>query len=292
MIEEGTEIVSPMTQEFTQPPERGTATATQQVAVKEMIVEKGDLYPFNADSYEIPINVAPIGYPEHWTIHRLARLENEWLLERERGSSTKSVPAGNGENVLKMDADEPNANLYNRALLAVKGLTASGEWVSVTPDLLRRIKFGWKVTAVSGYHYGTAKVIWSPEELYVDSNNESLKQVRLEIGAKTVPDFTIDFYLKAPGELDIAFYRTNSVQIRTQRGERVGGTKLVTDLRIASRLFEALFVKCDGGGIVVNGEVVAYNDSLRQDFLKAIDYEWQSKVVEALMTAEQGSLLD
>lgn len=133
-----------------------------------------------------------------------------------------------------------------------------------------------------------AKTLWSLEEIFNDKISR-LKTVRLEIGGQHEPDFVVDFLLKNPGEIDIAYCRANLTQLRAVPFDRIKNLKIVTDLRVSDKLFKKLFITCRGAGIISiransSRKIRPFSSRLKSAFVNSLSRKLQLLIVQTLFS--------
>lgn len=225
----------------------------------EIIGKSGAKFVFNADHYDIPA--------ADKKIYRLRAGKNEELLKHENSGVTGKLAQ------------------FNSLVFAAKD--ENSEWIEIDSEVLEGIEEKTKLTVINDFYFAVAKILWNPDELFIDAGSVNFIKLRLEIGVSHKPQFVVDFLMNRPEPSHLYFYRINIVK-KLPRINRIEKLDRIS-LTAANILFTQLFHSCDGN-IVINRQIVPFSAALTELFIDAINFEWQSKIVEELINAELGTL--
>lgn len=255
----------------------------------------GQPYVLNSTDSVIPVNVAPKGTAAHWIHIRLRRPKREELLEREEATATLMRPKG-GETLIVSDNWGPNVTLGAAIAVEVSGLEEDES--QFVPARQAQLEKGWLDKAVKGYYAQAARLLWDRSLLRKDTNPNTVLRVRHEFGTGELPDYVIHWQFRKPDEITQGDYRINSQKISTGSGGRRAESKFITDLTVAERTFDEIFVGVEGAVIAVEQaggegfELITYTEERREEFLAAIDPIIKRAAVEPVMEWLEGQLSD
>lgn len=256
----------------------------------------GQPYVLNSTDAVIPVNVAPKGSAAHWLYLKLRRPRREELLAREVAATTVIKPKGGGESLIVTNDWEPNVELGRQIVTEVKGLDGGDTFV---PAKGAGLLPGWLNKAVQGLYAQAAKLLWDVSLLRIDSDQKTILRVQHEFGTGELPDYVVIWQFSKPDEVTQADYRLNSQKISTGGGGRRASSKFITDLAVAERTFDEIFLGVEGGVIAVQDEsaesgfkLITYTEARREEFLAAIDPVVKRAAVEPVMEWLEGQLSD
>lgn len=256
----------------------------------------GQPYVLNSTESVIPVNVAPKHSAAHWIYIKLRRPTRPELLEREEATTTRMKPKGGGETLILSNDWQPNVDLGLKIAVEIKGIDDDETFV---PAKQARPEKGWLNKAVQGYYAQSARLIWDRSMLRTDSDQNTVLRVHHEFGIHELPDYVIFWQFSKPDEVTQADYRINGQKISTGSGGRRAESKFVTDLSVAERTFDEIFVGVENAVIAIPDagaesgfKLITYTEERRAEFLAAIDPVVKREAVTPVMEWLEGQLSD
>lgn len=271
--------------------ETGTQTTYQTPIEPEAAVavdNAANLYPLDQSEFEIKINLKPNADVPVYVTHYLRRPTLVELLDRDKAVVTEIETLSKSESIINANTDAANVALYDKIALAIAGYPLSDGQPkearrSITPELVARVPATHKLTALRGLYATTCEVEDSDALVYgLDCDTVVVRQ---EIGWHDEPDYVLRHTLSMPSEKQRLDYARKASQTRYVGTGKKQKIRIVTNLRAAVELYDALLVQVDGGvieGQPING-VVAMN---------RIDPQFKQQVITALMGVFEEALSD
>lgn len=259
-------------------------TATEPIEEVLDAVDKISAYPLDQDEFDIPIktNRGQMVY------HKLAKPTLAELIEREKASSYETEAVSDTEEKISVDDEIPNARLWDKIALKVKGYKLSkadihpiDEWRDLTPELRAAIPVGHKALAIRAMYQFTCEVEAEEDEGFtLAAETWTIKQT---FGDAAMPDYIIRHVMKTPTEKQRRDFKARASEVRFSKGARKMRTKVLTNLKAHVELYDDLIVSISG--------VTTESAPTVGEFSK-IDPIWKQMVIIALMRSFEASAAD
>jgi hypothetical protein len=246
------------------------ATAIEQI--EDLLTQTQDtprLFPLDQAEFEIAIST-----PNFTLWHRLRKPTLAELSERDQQTPYETEEVSSGEDRLNVDDEGPNAKLWDKIAIKVKGYCGHGlavnDWNGLTPDVKELIPSGHKSAAIRGL-YDTQFEIEADEGegFALGGGVFTVKQV--------FGDYVIRHVMRTPTEAERRDFRRKANETRFARGRRKIKTKVLTNLKAYVELYDKLIENVDG---VTSGSYAQ------------IDPIWKRGAVDCLMRSFEASLSD
>jgi hypothetical protein len=227
------------------------------------------LFPLDQPEFEIAIST-----PNLTLWHKLRKPTLSELIERDQQMPYETEEVSAGEDRLNIDDEGPNARLWDKIAVAVKGYRGQGlavnDWNGLTPEIKALMPTGHKSAAIRGLYNTTFEVEQDEAEGF--ALGEGVFTVKQTFG-----DYIIRHVMRAPTESERRDFRRRANETRFARGSRKIKTKVLTNLKAYVELYDKLIENMEG----VTGGAIAQ-----------VDPVWKRGAVDCLMRSFDASLSD
>src|SRR5262245_51205289 len=138
-----------------------------------------NLYPFDADSFEVAFNARPNAENPAIVYHRLRKPTLAELIEREQQINYELVEVSQREEEIRIDEEVASARLWDKIAMAVRGYRSAGDWRELSPEEKAAMKAGHKVTAIRALYAGSVQIEGDDDGVSIGAD---VWTVRQEIG--------------------------------------------------------------------------------------------------------------
>ncbi len=265
--------------------------------------EELNLYPFDAETLEIRINLFPEAVEPVWATHFLRKPSFDEEDSRERASPFITEDAGKVEGhaaqTFELENAAANAALYDKIIKSVQGgyvlsgRESSDEPIPVDAELKKLIPVRHKSTAISGLYRSSfeSEMDATPTAFILGASREWVIQQEIGGGRRadgTVkpPDFVIRHTMTEPTEEQHRKFRRQAVSAKqvVLRGGVVREERRA-NLRVIADMYDALVQRVEGA--MVGGEAVNASD---RQHLRAISAVFKNGVVTRLFQSLEADL--
>ena len=227
------------------------------------------LFPLDQSEFEVAIQTSSLTL---W--HKLRRPTLAELIERDQQTPYETEEVSSGEDRLNVDDEGPNAKLWDKIAVGIKGYRGQGlianAWYAPNSDIAALIPAGHKSAAVRGLYNTQFEVEQEEGEGFALGGGVfTVKQ--------TFGDYTIRHTFRAPTEGERRDFRRKANETRFARGSRKIKTKVLTNIKAYVELYDKLIENVEG----VTGGGAAQ-----------IDPVWKRGAVDCLMRSFEASLSD
>lgn len=250
------------------------------------MTEANNLYAFDAEYFEVPINVLPNADTPQIVYHRLRKPTLQELNEREDRIVYKLVGASSREEEIVSSEETANVRLWDAIILKVMGYRDAKDWRELTEEEKTAMRAGHKSTAIRTLYAGYCEIEGAEDGITIGADTWTIKH---EIGlSRDNPDFVVKHILREPTEAERLKYNQTSTRTIVVKGAKRPQRHLQTKLKPPADLYDALVE--DIQGATVNGS--EYRDGNRKDFLAAVDPIWKRLVILILMNTLEAQISD
>jgi hypothetical protein len=248
--------------------------------------EANNLYAFDAEYFDVPINVLPNADSPQIVYHRLRKPTLQELNEREDRTVYKLVGASSREDEIISSEELANARLWDAIILKVRGYRDAKDWRELTEEEKAAMRAGHKITAIRTLYAGHCEVEGAEDGITIGADTWT---IRHEIGlSRDNPDFVVKHILREPTEAERLKYNQTSTRTTVLKGAKRPQRQVKTKLKPSADLYDALVEDIQGG--TVNGD--EFRSGNRKEFLAAVDPIWKSLVIVILMNTLEAQISD
>jgi hypothetical protein len=231
------------------------------------------VYPLDQAEIEVEISTTTLKL-----IHKLRKPTLAELVERDQQTPFETEEVSNGEDRLNIDDEGPNAKLWDKVALAVEGYRGNGinfgDWASITPELAALIPSGHKSAAIRGLYQTQFELEQEEGEGFaLGATSYAVKQI--------LSEYTMRHIFRTPTEAERRDFKRRANETRFARGTRKVRTKVLTNLKAYTELYDKLYQAIDG----VSADGVT-------DYRPLIDPIWKRGAVDCVMRSFEASLSD
>jgi hypothetical protein len=265
------------------------AVETAKAVAKAVLTEpERKLYPLDQLERTVAIEVPSRNLT---ILHKLRRATIGELIERDTQTPFETEEINTSEDRMSIDDVEPNARLWDKTGLEVKGYRyesyKADDWIPVTSELAAQIPSGHKATAIRSLYQMTF-------ELEMDEEAGFALGASTFVIKQTFGDYVIRHFLRAPTEAERREFRRKATETRFTRGSRKVRTKVVSHLRIYADLYDKAMTDIDGVAVddapINNGSMAVSGN--RALCLELMDAAWKRGVIDCLMRSLEASMSD
>jgi hypothetical protein len=231
------------------------------------------LYPLDQTEITIAISTGNLTL-----YHKLRRPTLAELVERDQQTPFETEEVSSGEDRLNVDDEGPNSRLWDKVAIAVKGYRAEAlavnDWNAITPNILALMPIGHKSQAIRGLYQ-------TQFDLEQEEGEGFALGATSYIVKQTLGDYTMRHVFRAPTEAERRDFKRRANETRFARGTRKVRTKVLTNLRAYTELYDKLYEAIDG----VSADGVT-------DYRPLIDPMFKRGAVDCVMRSFEASLSD
>lgn len=247
---------------------------------------EANFYAFDAEYFDVPINVLPNAENPQIVYHRLRKPTLQELNEREDRIVYKLIGASSREEEIVSSEEVANARLWDAIILKVKGYRDAPDWHELTEEEKTAMRSGHKSTAIRTLYAGTAEIEGAEDGITIGADHWT---IRHEIGlSRDNPDFIVKHILREPTEAERLKYNQTSTRTTILKGAKRPQRQVQTKLKPPADLYDVLIEDVQGG--TVNGG--EFHNGNRKDFLAAVDPVWKRLVILILMNTLEAQISD
>jgi hypothetical protein len=248
--------------------------------------ETANLYPFDADPFEVQFNARPGADNPVIVQHRLRKPTLQELIERENLVEYQRVEISSREEQLQIDEEKANSRLWDRIALSVQGYRGADDWRDLTDEDKAIMRSSHKAMAIRAIYAGFCEVESEDDTISIGADIWTVKH---GIGERRDnPDYVVRHVLREPTEAERVKFNRSASSTSHVKGAKKAQVRVRVNLKAHVELYDALIDRVEGATV---GRSL-FHDSDRAAFVRAIDPIWKRLVVQTLMNELDAQLSD